>query len=325
MAEWQAIDGRRRQAAGPLFRDLRQMFRAQAERAERRLEDGEWRLPDALPEQRDEPTDMGLPQVLRAKNVLPLSELRLELKGAFSGLSDEEAAQLARELGVDEDQIAEYLQTNNVKNLVRAGFEAATERLDADTNFVPNDPAVRQAVADLNAQAQGIAKTTQRRMNASIREGIAENESVGDIMGRVTQSLRDMADGDDDPDTDINQSRARRVASTTTTTAFESGQEKAMRETGMYGRMWLSQRDVYVRRGHLEADGQTVRMGEPFEVACRPSAPEEELKHPGDPTGSACNVVNCRCTSLPIPDAETYDDMQGEEPDLSNLPQFSDG
>jgi len=202
---------------------------------------------------------------------------------------------------------------------VQAGYEAAVQRIGADTTFDPTDADVQAIQARLNEQARGIAGTTQEEVNRAIREGIAENESVSEVQGRVTSTLRRMADGRED----IDQSRARRIASTTTTTAFEKGQEKAMRENGMFGRMWLSQRDVHVRRGHLEADGQTVELDEPFEVAPSLAASEEELQFPGDPSGSPANIINCRCTALPIPDQATYNEMQSEEPDLSNLPQLN--
>ena len=290
------------------------MFRAQADRVEAAFEGGEWVLPDQLVGRTREP-----PQELRAERILPLNALIKEIRGVFSGLSEEEIVQLARDLGVEEEEIQAYLQTNNVENLVQAGYEAAVQRIGADTTFDPTDADVQAIQARLNEQARGIAGTTQEEVNRAIREGIAENESVSEVQGRVTSTLRRMADGRGD----IDQSRARRIASTTTTTAFEKGQEKAMRENGMFGRMWLSQRDVHVRRGHLEADGQTVELDEPFEVAPSLAAREEELQFPGDPEGSPANVINCRCTALPIPDRETFTEMQSEEPDLSNLPQLN--
>jgi len=294
------------------------MFRVQADRVEAAFQSGEWVLPDQMVGRTREP-----PQELRAERILPLNALIKEIRGVFSGLSEEEIVQLARDLGVEEEEIQAYLQTNNVENLVQAGYEAAVQRIDADTTFDPTDADVQAIQARLNEQARGIAGTTQEEVNRTIREGIAENESVSDVQDRVTSTLRRMAEGDDDPETDVDQSRARRIASTTTTTAFEKGQEKAMRENGMFGRMWLSQRDVHVRRGHLEADGQTVELDEPFQVAPSLAASEEELQFPGDPEGSPANVINCRCTALPIPDRETFTEMQSEEPDLSNLPQLN--
>jgi uncharacterized protein with gpF-like domain len=66
-----------------------------------------------------------------------------------------------------------------------------------------------------------------------------------------------------------------------------------------------------------------VELDEPFQVAPSLAASEEELQFPGDPGGSPANVINCRCTALPIPDRETFTEMQSEEPDLSNLPQLN--
>jgi hypothetical protein len=41
--------------------------------------------------------------------------------------------------------------------------------------------------------------------------------------------------------------------------------------------------------GHRDADGQTVPVFMPFQVAGEP------LQFPGDPSGSPENVINCRC------------------------------
>lgn len=316
-AEWQAIDRIRHQAAGPLFRDVRQMFKAQRARAERLFEERKWQVPASMPERRE-----GEGVVLTAERLFTISELTRDMQGTLTGLTEDEKGRLAEALGVDVDDLGEYLSSNNVQNLIRSGFETAVRRLDADTTFDPNDPEVREVMERLNNKARGIAKTTRDRLNSQIRTGIAENESVEDIQGRVLSELRRMAEGDRDPDTGIQQSRARRIASTTTTTAFERGQKSAFERTGMYGRMWLSQRDGFVRRGHVEADGQQRTVGEPFNVRGQLDRSKEELQYPGDPSGRASNVINCRCTALPIPDEATYLEMQQEEPDLSSLPQL---
>jgi len=207
----------------------------------------------------------------------------------------------------------------HAERILRAGWEVAQERLDADTPFNPDDPVVIQAADDLIAdKAPKIAKTTRERITQTIAKGVADNKSIEDIQGMVVSEVRGMADTEDD------QSRARRIASTTTTTMFERGQQTSMQSAGMFGGMWLSQRDVHVRSGHLVADGQTVPIGEPFEVACQVGQSTEALAHPGDPTGRPCNIINCRCTVLPVPDEETFEQMQDEEPDLSNLPQLND-
>jgi hypothetical protein len=47
------------------------------------------------------------------------------------------------------------------------------------------------------------------------------------------------------------------------------------------------------RIGHLHADGQLRKPGEPFLVE------GEELQYPRDPSGSAENTINCHCLLIP--------------------------
>lgn len=271
-AEWQAVDEIRREEERPLFEDLQEMFRAQADRATRRR-------------QRDASSQLSFSSFFDFSNILE------EAKEAFEGATEA---------------------------IVRAGFETATQRIDAETTFNPKDPSVKSAIQSLNAKSEDIAATTRRRINAQIRQGIAENESVLEIQERVQRILRRMADGDENV-----QPRARRISSTTTTTAFEAGQRRSMEKAGMAGKSWLSQRDSRVRRGHIEADGQAKRLGEPFMVRGKLTRGKEELQFPGDPTARASNVVNCRCTTLPIPDEDLLQNAQEEEPDLTTLPQLN--
>lgn len=321
-AEWQAVDSIRRQSAGPLFRDVRQMFRVQAVRAARRIEDGDFRVPASVEERSVEERQEG--SRLVAENILPIQELILEMKGTLSSLSEREQVRLADMLEIDVEDLDDFLRDNDLEAIMRQGVQTAAMRLDANVSFNPNDPAVIAMQQQLNEQAVGIARTTQRFMNDEVRAGITESESVGQIRDRTEGVLRSMSKAEKEAaPTGVPGDRARRIASTTTTTAFETGQQQAFRATNMTGRMWLSQRDGHVRRGHLEADGQARGLEEPFNVRGRLNRPKEELAFPGDPTGRPGNVIQCRCTVLPAPDVETFEKIQQEEPDLSGLPQLS--
>ncbi len=57
-------------------------------------------------------------------------------------------------------------------------------------------------------------------------------------------------------------------------------------------KMWMSRRDGKVRHTHAVADGQTVRANETYSVG------DSELQFPGDPSGSAAEVINCRCYQI---------------------------
>ena len=58
---------------------------------------------------------------------------------------------------------------------------------------------------------------------------------------------------------------------------------------------WISASDERTRAAHREANGQIVDFNKPFIVK------GEELMRPGDPSGSASNVINCRCSMAPFP------------------------
>lgn len=54
-------------------------------------------------------------------------------------------------------------------------------------------------------------------------------------------------------------------------------------------KIWLSAGGDRTRDEHADVNGQTVALNEPFNVD------GEMMEYPGDPSGSAENVINCRC------------------------------
>lgn len=85
-------------------------------------------------------------------------------------------------------------------------------------------------------------------------------------------------------------SRAQTIARTETAAAA-SYTAQAIAELGGITmiRRWVSAENERTRQAHRDADGQERGMHEPFEVG------GELLMYPGDPNGSAHNVINCRC------------------------------
>lgn len=69
---------------------------------------------------------------------------------------------------------------------------------------------------------------------------------------------------------------------------YEPGELEVQRQE------WLSSRDERVRDSHSERDGQVVEVGQPFDIGAG------YLLFPGDPEGPAEEVVNCRCTTIPV-------------------------
>lgn len=54
-------------------------------------------------------------------------------------------------------------------------------------------------------------------------------------------------------------------------------------------KVWLSDQRESAREDHLDVNGQKRPLGQPFDVG------GEQLEYPGDPSGSAENVINCVC------------------------------
>lgn len=102
--------------------------------------------------------------------------------------------------------------------------------------------------------------------------------------------------------------QARRVARTETMGALNGGSFAGAKSrataTGraMY-KKWLSHidhrtRDTHKDKAHGGANGQIQPIDSPFLVG------DDSLDHPGDPNGSAGEVINCRCTVLYLSEDE---------------------
>jgi len=88
--------------------------------------------------------------------------------------------------------------------------------------------------------------------------------------------------------------RAERVARTEVIGTNNFATIEEYRENGGEAKEWLATQDMATRDAHMEADGQQVPIDEPFTVD------GEQLDYPGDAAGSPGNIVNCRCTWLPV-------------------------
>ena len=90
-------------------------------------------------------------------------------------------------------------------------------------------------------------------------------------------------------------SQARRVAQTERTRVQTQGRMEGISEAAEMGiemsKQWLSRMDNRVRDDHAEVSGDVVDYDETF---------SNGLMYPGDPSGDAANVINCRCVLKPL-------------------------
>jgi uncharacterized protein with gpF-like domain len=95
-----------------------------------------------------------------------------------------------------------------------------------------------------------------------------------------------------------NKYRATRIARTETHTASMRAETETLVEEGLNGvlKIWSATMDERTRDDHADADmyysTNPIPVEEAFVVG------DEYLMYPGDPNGSAGNVINCRCVML---------------------------
>ncbi len=147
-------------------------------------------------------------------------------------------------------------------------------------------------VLEAKERIEGVITFSVEEVKKVLEEGIQEGYGIEKI-ARNIQSSNGMS-----------RVRARRIARTEIVSASNEGSMVGARATSLnLQKEWLSTQDGRTRTfvdsnwSHVQADGETVGMDEMFEDTGEP------LKYPGDPSGSAGNVINCRCTVV----HKTYD------------------
>lgn len=163
-------------------------------------------------------------------------------------------------------------------------IEAAGPKADprVGTPFNLRDPQVAAEILARQSRIRDTTETTWAAIQAAMADGDAAGEDTDQIAGRI-RDVFSAARG----------IRARVIARTEVISAANSASLHAARQSGVVEKKtWLAAVDHRTRPDHVNADGQTVPMDQKFTVG------GESLAYPGDPAGSAGNVINCRCTLL---------------------------
>lgn len=181
-------------------------------------------------------------------------------------------------------QIAKETLNPEIVKAIKKGFE--TGAFNAKVNglqFQLNDPKVHRILTAVSEKTQGIAGTTITELSEQVNKVLLEGGSSIEVEEMIRTYF-----------TRIKSTRVPTIAQTMTTSGFEGGQQVAYKEAGIDKKKWLTQRDGAVRHTHIQADGQSVEVGAGFQVG------SSVLEYPGDPSGQAKEVINCRCSMLPV-------------------------
>lgn len=149
--------------------------------------------------------------------------------------------------------------------------------------FNPATEGVRNWLSDrVTFWATRVNEETAKLLAEEVQDGVASGEGIKDIQGRIERVFKFSS-----------TIRAEMIARTETQAAVNRGALEAYKQSGVVeSKMWLATLDDRTREHHLEAHRQIVPLEAQFEVG------GEMVDGPGD--GSAANVINCRCTLVPV-------------------------
>lgn len=136
----------------------------------------------------------------------------------------------------------------------------------------------------------GVNRTIKRQIADTIAEAVHEGETVAgaardilDISGSVRSAMKEFFNSA--------SARALTIARTESTGAVNAGSLIYYQENDVKGKSWSTSGDENVRESHRHCEDQgIVKMDKPF---------SNGLMYPGDQSGDAGEVINCRCVLVP--------------------------
>jgi HK97 family phage portal protein len=172
--------------------------------------------------------------------------------------------------------MAQVLLSEAIRHMEDFGLGAFDAREGASESFVTE----RAEFWEARANAETAALLAEE-----MEAGFALGESIPELQVRVEKVFEFN-----------NAVRAERIARTETLVLANQGHLAAYDQTHVVAqKIWLAAVDDRTRDAHLFANGQQVPKDAPFIVG------GESMQAPGI-GGSSSNVVNCRCTVVPVVD-----------------------
>jgi uncharacterized protein with gpF-like domain len=161
------------------------------------------------------------------------------------------------------------------RKIEKAGFGLSEEWLNAIIAFFRDE---------YFALVQQISDTTKDQIFKVLTKAAEEGWSNDDIVKQLQAP-------------EINVARARLIARTELGKGAFFGRKLAEDDSEwQLEKEWISANDHRVRHSHRAVDGDVVDVDGKFAVVT-PKGGTDYMLGPGDPTASAANICNCRCSS----------------------------
>jgi hypothetical protein len=225
----------------------------------------------------------------------------LELQGKAL---DEAIQELSEELAVDEKELwkvillvqaGEFFQEkfeqavyNAFMPLFHLAGESEAVGINEAAKWKQENKAAAKFAQRLKKLVPAMNETSADHMLRAFKRAIEQGKTPSERATLVKEVSKQAAKGEEGP---FSINRAVTISRTLTTAAANGGKLEGWKQSGLVKKKrWRAANNKRTRKDHREANGQTVDIDKPFRVG------GEKLMYPGDPAGSAKQIVKCRCT-----------------------------
>ena len=221
------------------------------------------------------------------------------LRGVFKRYGDESAKAYTngRPTPSIENGLRSVLHPHYRRVVPRFGrmtFEAVTKQNNGFFRKLAED-----YIATFGATAiKRISDTAKELINEIIDEGIAAGHGAAVVAVNIRKRLATGA---------VTRARARTIARTETHNAATYASQETAKDLDIPGlqKQWVANTvGGRTRSTHLAMNGVTIGLDDKFSVPSL-SGGFDEMDRPGDPTASAANVIQCRCSLIYVEEGVT--------------------
>lgn len=132
-------------------------------------------------------------------------------------------------------------------------------------------------------------KYVLRRLRPILMKGISDGLGVAEIGRLIVKDIGEYKLG-------FSRYRSERIVRTEVVSSSNWASLETVKQSGVrLMKIWITELDGRERETHREANNQKVGLDEKFLVR-RADGGYDEMEYPSDPSGSAGNVINCRCS-----------------------------
>jgi hypothetical protein len=207
--------------------------------------------------------------------------------GAIDPSSTESIRVEVRRLAGNYTNDVQIVYRDGVERGAEAGRAIAGRRYPIDVSFdVVPTPVLNELDSWADEMTGEVLDTITEDTTQFIRAAHEEGLAIPDIAEAINDDLFDGR---------LQDWQAERTARTATLSSSNAGSHSAFGDAdSVVGEEWLATADDRTRDTHGTADGQIVAVGNTFLVG------GYEARYPGDPRLPVGEVVNCRCTVVPV-------------------------